>query len=141
MLYVLVQWANELDVIGGCHPFKLKFVSNKTKVIAFPEQIGLKLIAVKMEGYVDWANLFFLCKDIIMHYFTMINLMHYSEHSWKNAFTCKQNWSCFMGYFKTINSVLENNISILKQIVWETNNGTEILVGQVVLKLLIKTIF
>ena len=36
---------------------------------------------------------------------------------------------------------MKNSTSILKKIVWETQNGIGILVGQAVLELLIKTIF
>ena len=31
-----------------------------------------------------------------------------------------QNWSCFVCYFNIINIVLKNDMSILKQITWET---------------------
>ena len=44
-----------------------------------------------------------------------------------------------MRYLKIVNIVLKRYTIILKEIVWETQNGIKISVGQVVLKLLMKT--
>ena len=52
--------------------------------------------------------------------------------------TSNQNWGCFVRYLKMINIFGLNN-SILKQIVWETQNGSKILADQAVIELLIKT--
>ena len=47
-----------------------------------------------------------------------------------------------MLYLKVINTLLEINISTMKQIVWEIfKNDIQILVSQIVFKSLIKTIF
>ena len=55
-----------------------------------------------------------------------------------------QDWACFFIFFynlRIINIVLKNGMIILKQIVWDSKKGIKILVGQTVLKLLIKTVF
>ena len=53
----------------------------------------------------------------------------------------KYNWVCFVYYLKIINTFLNSNVSIMKQIVWEIQNGTEIFLGQAVFELLIKIYF
>ena len=52
----------------------------------------------------------------------------------------KPKLSMFCKLSQNYQHFLKNNINILKQIVWATQNGIKILIGQVVLELLIKAI-
>ena len=54
--------------------------------------------------------------------------------------TSYQKLACFVLYLKIINNFLKNKSSILWKIVQGTQNGIEILVGQAVFKLQIKTV-
>ena len=78
---------------------------------------------------IDWNNAF-------LHIF--------SDVAWtalRRNCTPNQNCAYFVHYLRIINTLKKYIIGILKQIVWEIKTGIQIVGGQAVLELLIKTIF
>ena len=46
--------------------------------------------------------------------------IRWSAQALRGNCTPNQNWACFVSYLKILNTFLENNVYIQKQLVWET---------------------
>ena len=76
---------------------------------------------------------------IINYYYLWSSISSIHRYNLWRSCILNQNWECFEHYLKIINTFKNNNVIILKQIVWKTQKDIEILAGPIVLELLIKT--
>ena len=86
------------------------------------------------------------CSALFPHFYPQMfvcllfytNYTHCVPHVSSSSYVSFPHGCKHVCYLEIINSLLKNNVNILKQITWTSKNGIKILVSQVVLEVLIK---